>query len=82
SVDEEITEFYFDIPFRMLVPQKVENLLVAGKPFHEMRSMPICMMTGEAAGTAAALAASTNVVVREVDMTKLQEWLRKANVIL
>jgi hypothetical protein len=49
------------IPFRTLVPQKIANLLVAGRCFsatHDahasVRSMAQCMAMGQAAGVAAA----------------------------
>lgn len=52
----------YGIPYRCLIPKKVENLLVAGRCFsatHEAlasaRMMPSCMAMGQAAGTAAAL---------------------------
>src|SRR6185503_2718903 len=54
----------YDIALRCLVPQKTENLLVAGRCIsgtHEAHSsyrvMPIVMATGQAAGVCAALAA-------------------------
>ena len=53
----------YDLPYRMLVPEKVENLLVAGRcasMTHEAmasaRVMSTCMVMGEAAGRAAKLA--------------------------
>ena len=53
---------YNDLPFRMLVPQKVDNLLVAGRcasMTHDGQSAARvsggCFVMGQAAGTAAAL---------------------------
>ncbi len=74
----------YDIPYRCLVPKKVENLLVAGRcvsSTHEaqaaIRVIPICMAMGQAAGTAAALAVKLKVTPREMDVTLLQKTLRE-----
>lgn len=73
----------YDIPYRALLPQKVDNLLVAGRCLsadHDahasVRSMGQCMAMGQAAGTAAALAARTQTNPRELAITNLQERLR------
>jgi hypothetical protein len=65
---------YCDIPFRCLVPLKVENLLVVGRcvstDFHSMagvRIISICMSTGQAAGVAASLCLKDGVTPRELD---------------
>ncbi|SHK77751.1 FAD dependent oxidoreductase [Desulforamulus aeronauticus DSM 10349] len=57
----------YAIPFRSIVPQKVENLLVVGRaasfdslPHGSARVIPIGMATGQAAGVAAALSLQTN----------------------
>jgi len=63
----------YDIPLRCLTPQRLDNLLVAGRCIsgtHEAHSsyrvMPISMATGHAAGVCAALAARGNRAVRDV----------------
>jgi len=65
---------YYEIPYRCLVPVRVDNLLVAGRcvsATHEahasLRVMPQCFAMGEAAGTAAALAVKRAIPPREVD---------------
>lgn len=75
------------IPYRTLVPKDVEGLLVAGRCFSSdapannlTNLIPHCIATGQAAGTAAALALGANVSVREVDVKKLQRSLREQNV--
>lgn len=77
------------IPFASLLPQRIENLLVAGRCFsasHDahasVRSMAQCMAMGEAAGTAAAMAIQTGAELRSVDVGKLQHVLRKNGAIL
>ncbi|MEN6642277.1 MAG: FAD-dependent oxidoreductase [Armatimonadia bacterium] len=72
----------YDIPYRCLVPQEVENLLVAGRCFsatHEAlasaRMIPCCMAMGQAAGTAAALAAGQGTPPRKVEVAALRQSL-------
>lgn len=74
----------YDIPYRCLVPAKVEGLLAAGRCIsatHEamntLRLIVPCMLTAEAAGTAAALAAKHNAPPRKVNVADLQDRLRK-----
>jgi len=73
------------IPYRALVPKKVDNILVAGKCASEarlFRSIPCCMAMGEAAGAAAMLMAKHGVANRDVDIPLLQETLTEQGVIL
>lgn len=77
------------IPFRTLIPLGVENLLVAGRCFsatHDahasVRSMAQCMSMGQAAGTAAALCISSTRSSRELDISMLQQQLRRNGSIL
>jgi hypothetical protein len=78
-----------DIPYRCLVPLKVENLLVAGKPISTdrdayQRFLMQTIVTGQAAGVAAALCAKSGMTPRELekDVKKLQEVLLQQGVIL
>jgi hypothetical protein len=77
------------IPFRTLIPQGVENVLVAGRCFsatHDahasVRSMAQCMAMGQAAGTAAALCASSGRAPRDLDFRVLQQRLHKDGAVL
>jgi hypothetical protein len=77
------------IPYRSLVPVKVDNLLVAGRSFssddvanNDYNLIPHCILFGQAAGTAAALAIKSGVKVRNVDYKVLQKNLVKQNVVL
>ena len=72
----------YQIPYRSLVPLKVEQLLVAGRSLaatHEalaaVRVMPPAMAMGEAAGTAAAIAVSLGIPPRRVPVPELQTRL-------
>ncbi len=73
----------YDIPYRSLLPQKVKNLIVAGRCIsttHEamgaIRVMATCMAMGEAAGRAAKLALRSGVAPTEIDVSALQAELR------
>ena len=72
-----------ELPYRMLVPQRVDNLLVAGRcasMTHEGQSAArvsgACFAMGEAAGEAAAQALSGNTIPRDIVVEKLQQQLR------
>jgi hypothetical protein len=72
----------YDIPYRCLVPVQVDGLLVAGRcisseqqPYESHRAMIPIMAIGEAAGTAAALAAQGGVRPRDLDVALLQRTL-------
>jgi len=77
----------WQIPYRSLVPRQTRNLLVAGRCFGydqgitwDAREIATCMATGQAAGIAAAMAARGGLPVKDVDVTELQDRLRKNNV--
>jgi succinate dehydrogenase/fumarate reductase flavoprotein subunit len=76
--------FKYQIPYRILVPRGVENLLVAGRcasTDHEalgsLRVMPQCGVMGQAAGAAAVLSLRADVSPRQVDVGALQGALRE-----
>ncbi len=76
----------FDIPYRSLVPQKIEGLVLTGRcisceqgPFQSARSMAPAMAVGHASGCAAALAAKGNVAPRKLDAKVLQKLLLSQN---
>ena len=73
-----------EMPYRMLVPEGVDNLLVAGRcasMTHDGQSAArvsgACFAMGEAAGTAAALALSGNTPPRDIAIEKLQQALKR-----
>jgi hypothetical protein len=77
------------IPFRTLIPQQVDNLLVIGRCFsatHDahaaVRSMAQCMAMGQAAGTAAALCCNRIQSPRELDAADLRLRLRSHGAVL
>jgi hypothetical protein len=72
----------YDIPYRSLIPLKVENLIVAGRSIsttHEamsaIRVMAPCMAMGEAAGRAAGIAVREGVSPANINVSKLQKEL-------
>ena len=71
------------VPYRIMLPKIVENLLVAGKcaaGSNFVRPIPSCWAMGQAAGTAAALATRQGVTPRELDVTTLQGALTEQGV--
>jgi len=77
----------YDIPYRALLPQGVANLLVAGRCIsadhqaHDItRAIPPCMVTGQGAGVAAALAARSRSAVDQLDLGALRAELLRQQV--
>ena len=75
------------IPYRCLVPVKIDGLLVACRAFSSKASVnqwfniiPPCICYGQAAGTAAALAVKAGIPPRHVDYKELQANLRRQGV--
>jgi len=88
SRDEAVANIY-SIPYRSLVPKTLDNLLVAGRCLSAThvassatRVMPPCFATGQAAGTAAALASRESILPREVVPDILRATLKGAGAIL
>jgi hypothetical protein len=79
----------YDIPYRCLVPKVVDNLLVGGKAISTDRDsyarfLQITMVTGQAAGVAAAVCAGKGITPRQLeqDVSELQDILVKQGAIL
>jgi hypothetical protein len=73
----------YGIPYRILTPRGLDNVLVAGRcvssdqPVHgSIRVMPGCFITGQAAGIAAAMSAQQNISTHRVDVKDLQRQLK------
>lgn len=73
----------YGIPYRALLPKNTVNLLVAGRCISTDRAMqasvrivPGCMITGQAAGAAAATALEHNTTLRKIPVKKLQNTLK------
>jgi hypothetical protein len=77
----------YGIPFRCLLPEKIEGLFVAGRcisvdevALGSTRNVPGCAMTGEAAGIAAAYCAKSGIDTFEVPVKTVQQKLRAEGV--
>ena len=75
----------YEVPFRTLYNKQVKNLIIAGRCtsvnetlWDVMRVIPCCAVTGQAAGTAAALTDDFSTL----DVAKLQHKLRAGGVII
>lgn len=74
---------YYTIPFRSLMPEKIKNLMFAGRiisadatAFASVRGMPQCMAMGQACGTAAAQMIEKNIPVQRLDLESLVRSLQ------
>lgn len=74
---------YVDIAYGTIVPERINNLLVGSgkcmsaewKARHYLRLQPICMLIGQAAGVAAAVAVQTNHDTQSIDIKSIQKAL-------
>ena len=78
-----------EMPYGILVPERIDGLLAAGRCFSSEEQaneasnwIPHCIALGEAAGTAAALAAAAGVQPRALDVKIIQSALKKQGVFL
>lgn len=78
---------YYHIPYRSILPKKIDNLLVAGRTIcgdrvaHvSFRNMSCCVTTGQAAGIAAAESIKQDVTTSKVDVAKVQQELARQQV--
>ncbi|WP_404710059.1 FAD-dependent oxidoreductase [Sphingomonas sp. MMS24-J13] len=75
---------YFHVPYRSLLPRKVENLLVAGRAIGgdrishaAVRNMMCCAVAGQGAGTAAAVSVKSGQPFDRLDIGRVQAELRR-----
>jgi hypothetical protein len=79
----------YGIPYRALIPDEIDNLLIAGRMItpdlaahNSTRNTVACMVQGQAAGTAAALAVKSAVAPADVDVEQLQTRLSDQKALL
>lgn len=79
----------YEIPYRILIPRKIDGLLVAGRcvsATHEalgaIRVMPPVFAMGQAAGTAAALAAAAKINPRYLQSDILKQRLSEQGAVV
>ncbi len=73
---------HIHVPYRCLVPEKIDNLLATGRcvsademAINTLSPIQFCIGTGQAAGTAAAIAVKEGIAPRKINYSKLQECL-------
>ena len=78
---------YFHVPYGALVPQGIDNLLVAGRSIAgdkishaSVRNMMCCTVAGQGAGVAAAMSVKHNVTTSEVNIGCVQQELKRQGV--
>ncbi len=74
----------WQIPYRSLLPKKVKNLIVSGRCFcfeeglvEDTRIIGTCLVTGHAAGVAAAVACQENASAKQVNIRQVQSILKQ-----
>ena len=78
---------YFQIPYGILVPKTMDNLLVAGRcvsgdkiSHTALRQMMCCTVTGQGAGVAAAVSVKNRISSASVNIGQVQKALEKQGV--
>ena len=79
----------YGIPYRALIPRNLDNVFIAGRMMsvelvahNSTRNTVCCLLCGQAAGTAAAMAATNQMTPRDVDVEALRERLDRNGVLL
>lgn len=80
---------HYQLPYSTLYNKEFPNILAAGRiisaegeGWQATRVIPVCALSGQAAGTAAALSVKDNVSVSALDIAKLQNQLKNDKLIL
>lgn len=83
AADWRKSGYVWEIPYGTLVPETLKGVLTAGRCISSIgdaweitRVIPCAALTGEAAGTAAAMAVDRNITPDQLDISELQEELR------
>jgi FAD dependent oxidoreductase len=78
---------YFHVPYGALVPQGINNLLIAGRSVAgdkishaAVRNMMCCTVTGQGAGVAAAISVKNKVSTAELAIADIQTELKRQGV--
>jgi len=86
---EKIKKNYTEIPYRCMLPDKVNNLLVAGRSISverevlgPIRVMGPCIGMGQAAGMAASMTTENNMYVKDIVVKHLKKKLIDINCII
>jgi hypothetical protein len=80
--DRSVMDNYYQIPYEVMVPNEIDNLLVTGRCVSAtfeaqaaIRTTPTMTALGQACGTAIALALKNHSVVQKIDINTLQDTL-------
>lgn len=78
---------YFQVPYGIIIPKTIDNLLVAGRcvsgdkiSHAALRQMMCCTVTGQGAGVAAAVSVKTGLSTQKVNVDQVQKALKKQGV--
>lgn len=88
--DFDRRDYLFEVPYGTLVKTGFDNLITAGRTaaakkdysWDILRVIPPAIITGQAAGTAAALAIDSGKAIYDVDVPTLQKELEKQDVMI
>ena len=87
--DFDRKDYLFEIPYRTMIRSGFDNLITAGRcaaaegyAWDILRVIPPAIISGQAAGTAAALAIDTETGIDRIDISRLQESLAGADVMI
>lgn len=79
----------YEIPYRVLITGTLKNVLTAGRcisasgeAWEITRCIPQAALTGQAAGSAAAIAIEQSLAVQDIDILQLRETLKRDGMIL
>jgi len=86
---QQIKKQYAEVPYRCMIPDKIENLIVTGRSISierivmgPLRVMGPCIGMGQAAGLAASVCIIDKVNAKDVDINKLKKQLREIGCII
>lgn len=89
SINNPDAEVPMQIPYRALLPRNLDNLIVGGRclsadvnAHNWLNLIPHSVLSGQAAGTAAALSVKSNVKPRDLNVRELQTYLKAQNIYL
>ncbi len=87
--DFDRRDYLFEIPYRTLIRSGFDNILTAGRSaagegyaWDVLRVIPPAIISGQAAGTAAAQAIDTRRPIYDLDLPRLQKSLERGNVLI
>ena len=87
--DFDRRDYLYEVPFRTLTKTGYPNLITAGRcaaangyAWDVLRVIPPAIITGQAAGVACSVAIDDNVDITQIDIGKVQQILKKQDVMI